>query len=74
MAPFRWAAVQNYNPITLTPDSLKYSGIIPTDWELARPPVLSPSMAKIVFQSGVTIAAQTNRIVFSEFGDLSGAD
>lgn len=59
-------AVQNYNPITLTPDFLKYSGIVPTDWELAQPPVLSPSTAKIVFQSGVTIAAQINRIVFSE--------
>lgn len=59
-------AIQNYNPTTLTPDFLKYSSIIPPDWELARPFVLSQAASQMVFKTGVSILAQTNRLVFAE--------
>lgn len=59
-------SVRQHNPNVLTPDFLKYSGIVPEDWELARPPVVSQTAAQVSFKNGVTILAQTNRISFSE--------
>lgn len=59
-------AANGLNPAILNPDFLKYSGIVPTDWELARPPVLSTRVTQIVFQSGVSIVAQPGSIAFSE--------
>lgn len=59
-------ATQNHNPTVLTPDFLKYSGIVPADWELAQSPVCTPNVAQIVFQNGTGITAQRDRIIFSE--------
>ncbi|BAY07532.1 hypothetical protein [Calothrix sp. NIES-2098] len=59
-------AVRQQNPTVLTADFLKYSGIVPSDWELARPPILTNAAAQVVFQNGVSIIAEVNRIVFSE--------
>lgn len=59
-------AVRDHNPNMLTSDFLKGSGIIPMDWELARPPVLSSRTTKIVFKNGIKIEAQPGTITFSE--------
>ncbi|AFY49058.1 hypothetical protein Nos7524_3260 [Nostoc sp. PCC 7524] len=59
-------AVKQQNPTILTADFLKYTGIIPGDWELARPPVLTNTAAQVVFQNGVSLIAETNRIIFAE--------
>lgn len=59
-------AVQQFNPTTLSADFLKYSGIVPTEWEMARPPYISNSGSQIIFQNGVAIVAQPNRLIFSE--------
>ncbi|MDJ0618673.1 MAG: hypothetical protein QNJ63_18340 [Calothrix sp. MO_192.B10] len=59
-------AVQKNDPTILTPDFLKYTGIVPSEWELAREPVRSNSVAQVTFQNGVNIVSQSNRIVFSE--------
>jgi hypothetical protein len=39
---------------------------VPSDWELARPPVLSTRITQIVFRNGVSIVAQPGNIAFSE--------
>ncbi|MEH1863766.1 MAG: hypothetical protein V7K69_01820 [Nostoc sp.] len=57
---------KQYNPTILTPDFLKYSGIVPIEWELAQQPVLTNSNAQVVFQNGISIIAQVNRIIFTE--------
>lgn len=57
---------KNYDPSLLNPGLLKYSGIVPADWELARKPVISNRGSQIVFNNGVYIAAQPNRIMFVE--------
>ncbi|MBD2492438.1 hypothetical protein [Aulosira sp. FACHB-615] len=56
-------ATKQYNPTILTPDFLKYSGIVPIEWELAQQPVLTNSNAQVVFQNGISIIAQVNRII-----------
>ncbi|MDZ8261497.1 hypothetical protein [Nostoc sp. ChiQUE01b] len=57
---------KQHNPTILTPDFLKYSGIVPSDWELAKPPILTDSAAQVVFQNSISITAQVNRIIFTE--------
>lgn len=59
-------AVSNHNPMMLTVDFLKGSGIVPTDWELARPPVLSQGSAQVSFRNGINIVAQPGMITFSQ--------
>ncbi|MEH2111889.1 hypothetical protein [Nostoc sp.] len=59
-------AAKQHNPTILTPDFLKYSGIVPSDWELAQPPILTDSAAQVVFQNSINITAQVNRIIFTE--------
>ncbi|MEC4819257.1 MAG: hypothetical protein SAK29_39200 [Scytonema sp. PMC 1069.18] len=57
---------KQYNPKLLTPDFLKYTGIVPNNWELARPPIVTDTVAQVIFQNGVNIVAQVNKIVFAE--------
>jgi len=59
-------AARNHNPTVLTPEFLKYSGIVPEDWELARQPASSNPGSHVVFTNGINIVAQPNQIVFSE--------
>jgi hypothetical protein len=35
---------KNHSPTLLNSDFLKHSGIVPTNWELARPPIFSPQI------------------------------
>lgn len=59
-------AVRQQNPSILTADFLKYTGIIPSDWELARPPVLTNTAAQVVYQNGVSIVAEVNRVILQK--------
>ncbi|WP_373525249.1 hypothetical protein [Nostoc sp.] len=45
---------------------MKYSGIVPSDWELAKPPILTDSAAQVIFENSISITAQVNRIIFTE--------
>ncbi|MEM8640612.1 MAG: hypothetical protein AAGG51_17610 [Cyanobacteria bacterium P01_G01_bin.54] len=51
-------AAPDCNPILLTPNFLKGSGIIPSDWELARKPTLTPQIAQISFTNGINLISQ----------------
>lgn len=57
---------KNLNPTVLNPDFLKYTGVVPSDWELGRAPVYANGMAQIVFNNGLAIVAQSNRITITE--------
>lgn len=59
-------SAKDLNPSALNLDFLKYSDIIPSDWELARPPVYTNRMVQIVFKNGLSLIAQPNRIDFVE--------
>ncbi len=56
----------NQNPSILNPDFLKYNHIVPTDWELAMPPICTPPVSQVVFKNGVNIVAQSDRVSFWE--------
>jgi hypothetical protein len=57
-------AAKNHNPTLLNPDFLKYSGIVPTEWELARQPISNQSVSQVAFTNGVLIVAEPTRVIF----------
>jgi hypothetical protein len=57
---------KNHSPTLLNSDFLKYSGIVPPNWELARPPVLGSQISQVSFTNGINIVAQSNAITFIE--------
>ncbi|HAX80871.1 MAG TPA: hypothetical protein DCY88_34800 [Cyanobacteria bacterium UBA11372] len=59
-------SARSHNPTLLTFDFLKGSGVIPGDWELARPPVLTVGSAQVIFKNGVNIVANSQTVTFSE--------
>lgn len=59
-------AAQDLTPTMMSQDFLKFSGIIPKDWELSQQPILNPGAAQLNYTNGVSIAAQPRTITFSE--------
>jgi hypothetical protein len=58
--------IPNFQPHTINVDFLKYSGIIPDDWELSTNPVINNFQTQIIFSNKVKINAENNRIIFTE--------
>jgi hypothetical protein len=63
-------AAQDLTPTMMSQDFLKFSGIVPKDWELAQQPVLNPNFAQLNFKNGINLTAQPRTIAISE--SLSG--
>ncbi len=59
-------AAKNHNPTLLNSDFLKYSGIVPAEWELARQPISTQNVSQIAFTNGVMIVAEPTRVIFIE--------
>ena len=53
------------NPTILNPDFLKYNNIVPNDWELKQPPIITEPFAQVIFKSGISITSQLDKVVFS---------
>jgi hypothetical protein len=58
--------IKNYNPATLTFGFLQYSNIVPKNWKPAKSPICTPRQSQLAFQNGITIAAQRDRVTFTE--------
>ncbi len=67
-------AIANHNPAILTLDFLQGGGIVPADWELARPVVLTDTSAQVAFKNGVSIIGNTQTVTFSEPLDRKGLE
>jgi hypothetical protein len=59
-------AMQQPNPSLVTVEFLKLSGIIPSDWQLAREPINNDNLSQLLFTNSVSIVAEPNRIMFGE--------
>ncbi|MEM1391711.1 MAG: hypothetical protein AAGG00_00165 [Cyanobacteria bacterium P01_H01_bin.150] len=59
-------AAKNLKPSILNPDFLKYTGIIPEDWEFSDKPIFKNNVVRIAFKNNVNIIAQGNRLMFAE--------
>lgn len=59
-------AASNYDPTLLKPSLLKFSGIVPSEWELAQQPVITERASQVIFKNGVSVASQPGRLMFIE--------
>jgi hypothetical protein len=59
-------AVERQDPTLLSADFLRYSDIVPTEWEVAQQPVRTQQAAQVRFENGVTIVAYPNQVVFAQ--------
>nr|WP_322712652.1 hypothetical protein [Nostoc sp. ChiSLP03a]MDZ8213881.1 hypothetical protein [Nostoc sp. ChiSLP03a] len=59
-------AAKNHNPTLLNSDFLKYSGIVPAEWELTRQPISTQNVSQVAFTNGVMIVAEPTRVIFIE--------
>ncbi|ABW26895.1 hypothetical protein [Acaryochloris marina] len=59
-------AAKDLSPSILNPDFLKYSDIVPSDWQYDQQPVISNSGARISYDNGVRITSQPNRVAFAQ--------
>lgn len=59
-------AAEGLSPTMMSQEFLKFSGIIPQEWELAQQPILNPNFARLNFTNGIGIDAQPRSITFSE--------
>ncbi|MEM6255386.1 MAG: hypothetical protein AAF821_20925 [Cyanobacteria bacterium P01_D01_bin.156] len=53
------------NPAMVNPAILRYSGVIPQDWEIAQKPVHTPQAVQITFNNGINLIAEGRQIVFA---------
>lgn len=59
-------AAQDLTPTMMSLDFLKFSGIVPQEWELSQQPVLNPNFAQLNFTNGIGINAQPGMVTISE--------
>lgn len=59
-------AIPHFSPAALTLEMLHYSGCVPSDWELLRPPTYTQQVTQFLFQNGVSLTAYPERLVFAE--------
>lgn len=52
-------AAKSNKPTILSPDFLKYSAIIPAEWELTRRPIYTNRVAQVIFQKSISIVAES---------------
>jgi hypothetical protein len=57
---------RNQNPTLLNWDFLRYSGIVPQDWELAATPIYTQEGTQLIFNNGLRIVSDSSRTVFLE--------
>lgn len=57
---------QNHNPTILNPDFLYRNAIVPDDWKRAEDPICTPPLARVIFDNGIGIEAQFDKVIFTE--------
>jgi len=59
-------AAKGLSPSMLNPDFLKYSDIVPSDWKYRQKPIFTSTSAQILYESGIRISSQPNRVAFAQ--------
>jgi hypothetical protein len=59
-------AIKNHDPLMVGLGFLQQTGIIPSEWQLAREPYLSQQATQLVFDNGMSIVAEPERVVFAQ--------
>lgn len=54
------------NPTILNPDFLTSNGILAEDLQLREPPITTPVFSQVIYQGGISIKAEPNRVIFEQ--------
>jgi len=56
-----------HNPSILNPDWLEANGLLPKEltWELIGPIIVTPALARVVYQNGVSILLETGKLIIT---------
>ena len=67
------AATSN-NPSILNPDFLFHNGIVDASCEVKDPRISTPAFSQVVFQNGLTVKADPDRVIFEQRGTRLGIE
>jgi hypothetical protein len=59
-------AADTFSPALINHEFLRFSGVLPEDWELSTQPIYSPEMVQLSFNTGVVLTVQPTRIILAE--------
>lgn len=54
------------NPTIINPDFLASNGILVEDLQLREPPITTPVFSQVIYQGGISIKAEPNRVIFEQ--------
>ena len=54
------------NPAQINPESLRFNGVIPSDWEIVRPVNLEAGLSRINYENSLTISASQGNLFFNQ--------
>jgi len=57
---------RSHNPSILNPDFLRYNHIVPENWNVKQKPICIEPMAQVVFENGIQITAELDKVIFLE--------
>lgn len=54
------------NPAHINPDSLRFNGVIPSEWALIRPITLESGISRMNYENGLLISASQSNVFFNQ--------
>ena len=57
------------NPQFVTPDTLRYNGVVGDDWTLTKGALFGPTHSSFVYSNGVSVTASEEALSFRQTGD-----
>ena len=60
------------NPQFVTPDTLRYNGVVGDDWTLTRGALFGPSHSSFAYSNGVSVTASEEALCFRQMGETIG--
>ena len=64
----------NVEPSTINPDFLRYNDIVGSDLQTNQPPFSTPVFSQVVFEGGLAVTAQPDRLDFIQQGEALTED
>ena len=54
------------NPAHINPDSLRFNGVIPSEWVIVRPVTLEAGLSRVDYENGLSISASQLNVFFNQ--------
>lgn len=67
-------AASSNNPSILNPDFLFHNGIVDASYVVKDPRITTPAFSQVVFENGLTVKADPDRVIFEQRGTTLGIE